>query len=112
MECSIRKCSAAISVQEGQEVKLFDGMPVCEKCDAFLHAPLPTFTRKTESVKKPYEESEAYKKEVIHDGRALLDYPAHLPFPKQGHGVRRIQVPDKEGGMRYKYITRRVESKK
>jgi hypothetical protein len=68
-----------------------------------------------------------YKKEVINDGRALHDvsppqlssslsllntigqYPAHLPPPQPGYAVRREQVPDEDGGMRYKYITRRVD---
>lgn len=116
---------------QGQKVAMFNGKPICEKCDRFFHAPLPVFTKKPEPAKvdvshflcryradlyhpqqKPYEEPEAYKEEVIHDGRALLDYPAHLPFPEPGCGVRRIQVPDEEGGMRYKFITRRVDPKK
>lgn len=111
--CSLSKCSEVITIQEGQKVAMFNGKPICEKCDRFFHAPLPVFTKKPEPAKqKPYEEPEAYKEEVIHDGRALLDYPAHLPFPEPGCGVRRIQVPDEEGGMRYKFITRRVDPKK
>ncbi|KAG2112931.1 hypothetical protein BD769DRAFT_1673897 [Suillus cothurnatus] len=77
------------------------------KVQPFLASP-PTSTT-TGLVKKPYEEPMIYKKEVINDGRALHDYPAHLPPPQPGYAVRREQVPDEDGGMRYKYITRRVD---
>ncbi|KAG2351802.1 hypothetical protein BDR07DRAFT_1415327 [Suillus spraguei] len=91
---------------------MFEGKPVCQKCDRFIHMSLPTTTRKMEPVKKPYEEPEAYKKEVLHDGRPLYDYPAHLPVPKRGHAVKREQIPDEHGVIRYKYITRCVDSEK
>ncbi|KAG1751972.1 hypothetical protein EDD22DRAFT_1052849 [Suillus occidentalis] len=101
------KCHAKIAIQKGP-VAMFDGKPVCNKCDRRVHAPLPTITKKTEPEKKPYEEPEAYKREFIHDGREFLDCPAHLPPPKEGYGVRRIQVPDEKGIMRYQYIRRFV----
>ncbi|KAG2041017.1 hypothetical protein BDR03DRAFT_947970 [Suillus americanus] len=110
--CSMTNCSAVIVIQERQEAAMFNGKPVCEACNRFLHKSLPTSTRKIASVKKPYEEAEVYKQEVIHDGRALHDYPAHLPPPQPGYAVRREQVPDGKGGMRYKYITRCVEYEK
>ncbi|KAG1849470.1 hypothetical protein F4604DRAFT_1907427 [Suillus subluteus] len=61
--CSITNCSAVIVIQEGQEAAMFNGKPVCEKCDRFLHKSLPISTGKLVSVKKPYEEPEAYKQE-------------------------------------------------
>lgn len=104
----MNKCHANIAIQEGQTVAMFNGKPVCEKCDRFLHAPLPTITKKTEPEKRPYEEAEAYKREFIRDGQEFLDCPAHLPPPKQGYGVRRVQVLNEDGTVHHEYIRRLV----
>ncbi|KAG2124408.1 uncharacterized protein EDB93DRAFT_1258792 [Suillus bovinus] len=110
--CSRIKCSEVIAIQEGRKVAMFDGKPLCQKCASFFYEPLPSIPRKTEPVRqKPYEESKAYKKEVINDGRDVWDYPAHLPIPTPGFGIRRIQAFDEEGGMQYKYIRRPVDPK-
>ncbi|KAG1809117.1 uncharacterized protein BJ212DRAFT_1302685 [Suillus subaureus] len=93
--CSNLRCSAVIAVPEGQEGALFDrksvcekcyGKPICAKCDRLLHCAC--------------EDSE---EEVIH---------MYLPRPKPGYTIRRVQVPDGEGGVRDEYVSRRVESEK
>ncbi|KAG1830069.1 hypothetical protein DFJ58DRAFT_737107 [Suillus subalutaceus] len=92
---------------------MFNGKPVCEKCDRFLHKSLPTSTGKLVSVKKPYEEAEVYKQEVIHDGRALHDViPGASAAPSAGLRGQARTSPRRKGGMRSKYITRCVESEK
>lgn len=105
--CSNLKCSAVIPIPEGQEVAMFDrksicekcyGKPICAKCDRLLHAPLPIIPAR--QIVPVYEEPEACRIEVIH---------TYLPRPKPGYAIRRVQVPDGEGGMRYEYISRRVE---
>ncbi|KAG2344859.1 hypothetical protein BDR05DRAFT_961273 [Suillus weaverae] len=108
--CSILKCSAVIAIPEGQEVAMFDnktvcekcyGKPLCAKCDRLLHAPLPPIP--TRQFMPTYEGPEAYNQEVIH---------TYLPRPKPGYAIRRVQVPDGEGGMRSEYISRRIKPEK
>ncbi|KAG2050535.1 hypothetical protein BDR06DRAFT_1023219 [Suillus hirtellus] len=74
------------------------GKPICAKCDRLLHAPLLIIPAR--QIAPVYEEPEACQIEAIH---------TYLPRPKPGYAIRRVQVPDGEGGMRYEYISCRVE---
>ncbi|KIK37177.1 hypothetical protein CY34DRAFT_810619, partial [Suillus luteus UH-Slu-Lm8-n1] len=106
--CSILKCSAVITIQEGQEAAVFHnktvcekcyGKPICANCDRVLHMQLPTI-----SVTKivPYEyEGPDYETELIY---------TYLPKPKPGYTIRREEVFDEQGNnILYEYVSRRVQ---
>ncbi|KAG2040875.1 hypothetical protein BDR03DRAFT_1089551 [Suillus americanus] len=106
--CSNLRCSAVITVPEGQEVPLFDrksicekcyGKPICAKCDRVLHTPVPIIPI-TQIVSYLYDDSE---EEIIH---------TYLPRPKPGYAIRPIQVHDGVGGMWSEYVSCRVEPEK
>lgn len=52
-------------------------------------------------LQKAYEEPPAHQI-AIH---------TYLPRPKPGYAIRRVQVPDGEGGMQYEYISCRVKQR-
>ncbi|KAG2753739.1 hypothetical protein P692DRAFT_20828727 [Suillus brevipes Sb2] len=108
--CSILKCSAVITIQEGQEAAVFHdktvcakcyGKPICAKCDRVLHAQIPIIPI-TQIVPYTYEGPD-YGAEVIH---------TYLPKPKPGYAIRREEFFDGDGNMRYEYVSHRVRPAK
>lgn len=107
--CSILKCSAVITIQEGQEAVIHDktvcakcyGKPICAKCDRVLHAQIPIIPV-TQIVPYTYEGPD-YGTEVIH---------TYLPKPKPGYVIRREEFFDGDGNMRYEYVSHRVRPAK
>ncbi|KIK40058.1 hypothetical protein CY34DRAFT_288211 [Suillus luteus UH-Slu-Lm8-n1] len=108
--CSILRCSAVITNQEGQEAAVFHdktvcpkcyGKPICAKCDRLLHAQIPTISV-TRIVPYKYEGPD-YGTEIIH---------TYLPKPKPGYAIRREEFFDGDGNMHYEYVSRRVQPAK
>ncbi|KAG1763953.1 hypothetical protein EDD22DRAFT_952010 [Suillus occidentalis] len=97
--CSILRCSAVITNQEGQEAAVFHdktvcpkcyGKPICAKCDRLLHAQIPTISV-TRIVPYKYEGPD-YGTGIIH---------TYLPKPKPGYAIRREEFFDGDGNMHY-----------